>query len=153
MTADRDNMRRTILDLFSEIAIVRNLAGTRLEDAASSVVTQRQFGVLNRFVRNDWNSESETAIAWAFLEEPDYTAEKIDEMVALGHLTVEPNPEVAGDRIVTITEKGRLTHSASLDAMSPAVMPLFEGIDMADVETTICVLRELRRTLDNLPDR
>jgi DNA-binding MarR family transcriptional regulator len=146
---DQDS-RKIVLNLFTEIAIVEHLLRNRLGQLVDGELTAGQFGVLNRFVRLGHDREGIAAMAWAFQDDEIYMAEKVDALVAAGMVSVEHTNE---DRFVSITPAGREAHARSVARMSPEVEPLLEEVDHSELETTLKVIREFRRTLDNLPDR
>jgi DNA-binding MarR family transcriptional regulator len=55
--------------------------------------------------------------------------------------------------IVSITDQGRAAHAQALEEIRPEVEQLLEGIELEDLKTSLRVVQEIRRTLDNLPDR
>jgi DNA-binding MarR family transcriptional regulator len=143
-------IRKTVLNLFTEISIVEHLLRNRLGQLVDGELTAGQFGVLNRFVRLDHGREGIAAMAWAFQDDESYMAEKVDALAAKGLVSVDQTNE---DRFVSITPAGREAHARSVARMSPEVEPLLEEVDHAEIEITLKVIREFRRTLDNLPDR
>ena len=70
-----------------------------------------------------------------------------------GLLAARPAPADAADMVVAITEQGRAAHAQAVEEIRPEVESLLEGITMEDLKTSLRVVQEIRRTLDNLPDR
>ncbi len=145
-----DETRSTLLGLFTEIARVEHLMRTRLERIANQELTAAQFGVLNHFILQKKTEDREAAVAWAFQDDPAYMAKKIDSLAEAQLIDVE---ESAPDRLVKINDAGRAAHARSLARIQPEVAPLVEGLELDDLKTSLATLREMRRTLDNLPDR
>ncbi|MFM7029430.1 MAG: hypothetical protein ACKOXK_12250 [Chakrabartia sp.] len=145
--------QRTILHLFTEIAIVEHLLRNRYDRSSPAGMTTGQFGILTHFIRNDKAEERLSVLAWAFQDSDDYMAEKVASLVQRGLLSTRPADGSAGDLIVAITESGRAAHAEALDEISPEIVPLLDGISMDDLKTSLRVVQEIRRTLDNLPDR
>ena len=146
-------LRKTVLDLFTEIAIVEHLLRTRMERRIEGELNAGQFGILNHFLRTGIVSETVSSLAWAFQDSDDHMASKVDSLEALGLINCMPVAGTNSDRVVTVTSEGQAAHARALDAMTPEVEPLFEGLSLGDVQTSVAVLQEVRRTLDNLPDR
>lgn len=152
------NLRETLLSLFTDIAIIEHLTRTRIErkvreGALPEGPNAQHFGVLNYFVRNHHGPDSIAGIAWAFQEEEEYTMTKIAEMARLGYVTLSPNGNLAPDTMVSITDAGRAAQNQRVEDMAPEFVALMTEIPVAELETAANVLRDLRLTLDNLPDR
>ncbi len=149
LSADDLPSRKLVLDMFTEIAILEHLLRKRLEPMESHGLTAQQFGVVNYFIRLGKTEEKLSALVWCFQVEEDAMRETVDFLVANGWLTIDQ----ANDPCVRPTESGRARHSEAISNMAPEVLPLLEEFDVEDLRTTTRVLMELRRTLDNLPDR
>jgi DNA-binding MarR family transcriptional regulator len=147
------NDEKTVLNLFTEIAMVEHLLRNRYDKATPAGMTTGQFGVLTHFIRNGKSRERLSLIAWAFQDDDAYMAEKVASLVARDMLTTMAIEGSDGDLWVEITEEGREAHARALDEIGPEVAQFIEGIDMGDLETALRVIRDIRRTLDNLPDR
>ena len=141
-----------LFNLFTEVAIVEHLVRNRLQGFVEPDLTPGQFGIISRFVRTGAPEESQAAMAWAFQDEEAYMAEKVDALLAKGYVTARA-AEDGTDRLVSLTPDGAAAHAHAVERMAPEVEPLLEGLDIEDLKTTLATIRELRRTLDNLPDR
>jgi DNA-binding MarR family transcriptional regulator len=144
---------KTILHLFTEIAIVEHLLRNRYDRVTPAGMTTAQFGVLTHFIRNAKSEERLATLAWAFQDSEDYMAEKVASLVARGMLSSQPVDGDTRDMIVSITDLGRRAHADALDEIGPEILQLLEGIDEDELKTSLRVVQEIRRTLDNLPDR
>lgn len=147
------NMEEILVGLFTEIAIIEHLARTRIERTSDDPLAAGQFGILNYFQRNHLGPDTIGGIAWAFQEDETHTADKVLKLEAKGHLTVDPPGSRAGTAIVFITAEGRAAQDDKVLSMAPDFEPLVAEIPTADLETTVRTLREIRLTLDHLPDR
>jgi DNA-binding MarR family transcriptional regulator len=147
---DENEATATYRSLFLEISIVEHLLRTRLDSIETVELNTAQFGVLNYFARQNLGSESEVTLAWSFQNDTAVMAEKIDSLAALGFVETSGAATV---RTVTITHSGTKALQRSFAALQQEIRPLVEDIAPEDAKTTLSVLRELRRTLDNLPDR
>jgi len=141
---------RTVLDLFTEIAIVEHLLRNRYDRSSPAGMTTGQFGILTHFIRGGKSREKLSVLAWAFQDSEDYMAEKVASLVARGLLASAPSDQ---DIWVEITDAGREMHGQALAEIGPEVEQLLEGIDLADLKISLRVLQDIRRTLDHLPDR
>jgi DNA-binding MarR family transcriptional regulator len=152
------DLRETLLSLFTEVAIIEHLARTRIERKVKEGemldgMNARHFGILNYFIRNHHGPDSVAGIAWAFQEDESYTAGKVSELEAMGYVSVVPDGSTAPTAMVSVTDVGRDAQAKRLEEMAPEFVPLVAEISPDDLDTTARVLREIRLTLDNLPDR
>lgn len=144
---------KTVLHLFTEIAMVEHLLRNRYDKATPAGMTTGQFGVLTHFIRNGKSRERLSLLAWAFQDDDDYMAQKVATLAGRGMLTTTPIEGSDGDMWVDITDDGREAHALALDEIGPEIAQLIEGVDMEDLKTAHRVIQDIRRTLDNLPDR
>jgi DNA-binding MarR family transcriptional regulator len=142
-------LKPVLLDLFTEIAILEHLVRTRLEPKDFYDLTAAQFGVMNYFCRLNKAEERVSGLAWCFQVEPQAMHETVGSVVALGYL--HWNNET--DPCVRITDAGRQKHAEMIESMAPDIAPVVSEIDPDHLRITAHTLMEIRRTLDNLPDR
>ena len=147
------NDKKTVLHLFTEIAIVEHLLRNRYDKATPAGMTTGQFGVLTHFIRHGKSRERLSLLVWAFQDDDAYMAQKVSALVERDLLTTVPVDGSDSDIWVEITDEGRAAHARAIDEIGPEVAQFIEGIDMGDLETALRVIRDIRRTLDNLPDR
>ncbi len=147
------NDEKTVLHLFTEIAMVEHLLRNRYDKATPAGMTTGQFGVLTHFVRNGKSRERFSLLAWAFQDDDAYMAQKVASLVERDLLMTVPIEGSDGDLWVDITDEGREAHARAIDEIGPEVAQFIEGIDLGELETSLRVIRDIRRTLDNLPDR
>jgi len=150
MPISRSRDERTVLDLFTVIAIVEHLLRNRYDQSAPAGMTTGQFGILTHFIRGGKSREKLSVLAWVFQDSEDYMAEKVASLVTRGLLASAPSDQ---DIWVEITDAGREMHGQALAEIGPEVEQLLEGIDLDDLQISLRVLQDIRRTLDNLPDR
>ena len=147
------NEEKTVLHLFTEIAMVEHLLRNRYDKATPAGMTTGQFGLLGHFIRNGKARERLSLLAWAFQDEDAYMAQKVSSLVDRDMLITTPIEGSDGDHWVDITDHGREAHARALDQIGPEVAQFLEGIDREDLKTAHRVIQDIRRTLDNLPDR
>lgn len=147
------NMQEVLVGLFTEIAIIEHLARTRIERISDEPLAAGQFGVLNYFQRNHHGPDTIGGIAWAFQEDEAHTADKVQKLEAKGFVTVDPPASRDRSAVVFITDEGRMAQDEKLRSIAPEFEGLVSEIPEDDLETTVRTLREIRLTLDNLPDR
>lgn len=148
-----DDMTGTLLGLFTEIAVLEHLVRSREEKHAEDDLTMGDFGVLNYFMVNHPDPDSVAGIAWCFQEEEPYTRAKIEGLASRDLVTITPNGADNDVAMVEITDLGRETHAQIVARAAPDLKMAVSEIPQADLELTFKTLRNIRLTLDNLPDR
>ncbi len=143
----------TVLHLFTEIAIVEHLLRNRHDSFKPANMTTAQFGILNHFVRNKLDEVTLSMLAWSFQDDEDYMREKLSQLSALFHIETSAIDGPNSDLLVKITKSGILAHGRALEDVRPDVESFLVDLTSSELETTVKVLQEIRRTLDNLPDR
>jgi DNA-binding MarR family transcriptional regulator len=143
------SLRPVLLDLFTEVAILEHLVRTRLEPKSYYSLTAAQFGVINYFCRLNKSEERLSSLAWCFQVEVEAMRSTVESLMGQGYV----DRDDATDPCVRITEQGREKHAVMVDSMAPDIAPVVAEIAPEDLRTTARTLMEIRRTLDNLPDR
>ena len=147
------NEDKTVLHLFTEIAMVEHLLRNRYDKATPAGMTTGQFGLLGHFIRNGKTRDRLSLLAWAFQDDDAYMAQKVKALADRDMISTMPVEGSDGDLWVEITDVGREAHARALDEIGPEVAQFIEGIEPAELQTALRVIRDIRRTLDNLPDR
>jgi DNA-binding MarR family transcriptional regulator len=141
---------RLLLDFFTEIAIVEHLVRKHMETLNHSDFTAAEFGLLNYFVRNQRERESKATLAWCFqvsIEEMEPVIAALEQRGLLGRIGQ------GDDQVIGITASGHSAHAEAVDKMAPEIAPLMSEFADDDLAKAVEVLRETRRTFDNLPER
>lgn len=142
-------LKPVLLDLFTEVAIIEHLVRSRFEPREYYDLSAPQFGVLNFFCRLNKGEERLSGLAWCFQVDVDAMRETVDTLVQRGFI----HADGATDPCVRVTEVGQRKHELLLENMAPDIAPVVAEIDADDLRITARTLMEIRRTLDNLPDR
>ncbi len=148
-----DDINDTLLGLFTEIAVLEHLVRAREERIAQDDLTLGDFGVLNYFTVNHPSADSIAGIAWSFQEAEPYTRAKIAALASRDLVSISPNTLDNLAAMVMITDLGREAHTAIVDRMAPLIKMAVAEIPRDELDTTFKTLRNIRLTLDNLPDR
>jgi DNA-binding MarR family transcriptional regulator len=148
-----DNMTDTLLGLFTEIAVLEHLVRSREERFAEDDLTMGDFGVLNYFMVNHTFPDSVAGIAWCFQEEEPYTRAKIEGLAGRDLVTIDPPEADNNIALVMITDLGREAHALIVDRVAPTIKMAVAEIPREELDITFKTLRNIRLTLDNLPDR
>jgi DNA-binding MarR family transcriptional regulator len=143
-------LRPLLLTFFTEVAMLEHLARNHFSGQVQGELDAGRFGVLNYFSRTKLTREREATLAWCFQDDDSHMAAKINALSDAGFVDVE-GPE--SDRVVLFTDAGRAAHERALELIAPEVGDLLVGLSKAEMQTTVRVLQEVRRTFDNLPGR
>ena len=148
-----EDLQETLLGLFTEIAVLEHLVRAREERHAGDDLTLGDFGVLNYFMVNHPDPDSVAGIAWCFQEEEAYTRAKIEGLALRDLVTISPDDADNGAAMVAITDIGREAHAQIVARVAPDIEMAVAEIPREDLEIAFKTLRNIRLTLDNLPDR
>jgi hypothetical protein len=147
-----EDMQQTMLGLFTEVSILEHLVRMREDRFATDDLQTGDFGVLNYFVLNRQTADSIAGIAWCFQEEEDYTRSKVEKLARRGLVSLTPESDNLA-AMVMISDAGRAAHGQILARIAPEIKMAVAEIPFDALKLTFKTLREIRLTLDNLPDR
>lgn len=142
-------LKPVLLDLFTEVAIIEHLVRARFEPRDDYDLSAPQFGVLNFFCRLNKREERLSGLAWCFQVDLVSMRLTVDSLIQMGFLKADD----AADPCVRATMAGQRKHAQIVEGMAPDIAPVVAEIDADDLRVTARTLMEIRRTLDNLPDR
>lgn len=148
-----ERLADTLAGLFTEIAILEHLTRTRVERTYTGGLQPWHFGILNYFIRNHPGADTVAGIAFAFQDPEETVGERVVEMESRGWLHLDPAGAATPDTCVSVTDAGREKHRTQLEEIAPDFTQLVSEIPLERLEVAHEVLREIRLTMDNLPDR
>lgn len=148
-----EDITDTLLGLFTEVAILEHLVRVREERVAADDLSTGDFGVLNYFMTNHPDPDSVAGIAWCFQEAEAYTRAKVEGLVLRGLITLSPDTPDNDVAMAMITDIGREAHAQIVARVAPVIQMAVAEIPRESLEITFKTLRDIRLTLDNLPDR
>jgi DNA-binding MarR family transcriptional regulator len=135
-------------ELFNEIGIIDQLAGTMLERVLPAGLTRAQFTVLNHFVRLRLDAQSPAQLAQAFQVRRPTMTSTLARMERAQLVVIRPDPADGRGKLVSLTDKGQAVRAmalAAIRALSPSVTTL---IDAQTIGQLLPPLRTLRIGLD-----
>ncbi len=138
--------QQTVLSLFIEIGRIEPLIEKRLNTNRPGGLDENQFAILSHMVGVGPKGETRASLKWAMAGLDDLIDVEIDRALDSGLIAVEK------DR-VCVTSRGQTTHESAVLSLSPEFEQLLHEIPVEALGVTRNTLREIRRTLDNLPDR
>lgn len=133
--------------VFNEIAIIDQLARTRVERVLPGGLTIAQFSVLNHFVRLG-GERSPARLARAFQVTKQTMTSTLGRLERAGLVEVRADATDGRAKVVAITEAGRAARQACLAAMAP-VLDRFARLIGADALAALAPeLARIRQLLD-----
>lgn len=138
--------QQTVLHLFVEIGRIEPLIEKRLNASRPAGLDENQFAILSHMVGVGPKGETRASLKWAMAGLNDLIDVEINRAMNLGLIA-------ADDDRVCVTPLGQATQESAVLSLSPDFEQLLHEIPVEALEMTRNTLREIRRTLDNLPDR
>ncbi|MFM9978941.1 MAG: hypothetical protein ACKVOP_12980 [Sphingomonadaceae bacterium] len=141
--------KAVLTDLFTEIAILEHLMRNRLKPRYEGLYSIAEFGLLNYFGRMKRDEDRLSHIAYSFEVSEAEARVPVDSLVARGLFTIDGAP----DPCVRMTAAGSTAHADLIKSLAPDVLEIVDGLDPELLRVTAETLKEIRRTVDNLPGR
>jgi DNA-binding MarR family transcriptional regulator len=140
-------------ELFNEIGIIDQLAGTLFERGMPRGMTRAQFTVLNHFVRLGHDERSPAELANAFqITRPTMTS-TLARMERAGLVSIRADPLDGRAKRVSVTDKGRAMRETCIGAVENLLPLVHQIVADAELEAILPVLRRLRVGLDEARNR
>ena len=133
--------------LFNEIGIINQLAGTAFERALPHGLTQAQFTVLNHCVRLG-DDKTPAALADAFQVTRGTLTSTLGRLEAKGFIVLTPDPKDGRSKRVRLTPAGRAAREEAIHAAAPLLARVAGAFDPREAEELLPALQRIRRWLD-----
>jgi DNA-binding MarR family transcriptional regulator len=137
--------------LLNEVSIIEHLARNRLERVLPDGLRASHFVVLNHLARMG-DGRSLARIARAVQVERPAMTNTIQKLEARGLVHVGPHPGDGRGKLVFLTDAGRAARAQAVAAATGAIGPIAAGLDAAELNAVLPVLRRLRAALDAARD-
>ena len=133
--------------LFTEIAIIHQLATRAFEAVLPPPLTVPQFGVLDHLLRlpGDW---SPARLAGAFQVPRPSMTNTLQRLEAAGLVAFRGHPRDGRAKFVVATAAGEALRDRAVAALGPALADLARQLPPGAVETLLPQLADLRARLD-----
>ena len=133
--------------LFNEIGIINQLAGTAFERALPHGLTQAQFTVLNHCVRLG-DDKTPAALADAFQVTRGTLTSTLGRLEAKGFIVLTPDPKDGRSKRVRLTPAGRAAREEAIHAAAPLLARVASAFDPREAAELLPALQRIRRWLD-----
>lgn len=138
--------------LFTEIGIIDQLAGTGFARAMPRGITRAQFVVLNHLVLRGEGKQSPALLAAAIQVTRATMTSTLARMERAGLISLRGDPHDGRGKLVSITSVGRAIRESCITAVLPMLPLVAQALSETEVETALLLLRRLRSVLDAARD-
>lgn len=138
--------------LFTEIGIIDQLAGTAFDRALPRGMTRAQFTVLHHLSRQRGQSQAPARMAAAIQVSRATMTSTVNRLARRGLVHVIPDPADGRGKLVHLTAAGAAMREACIAAVAPLLARVEEAIPVAQCNELLAALRELRIWLDRERD-
>jgi DNA-binding MarR family transcriptional regulator len=136
-----------LFQLFTEIGIITQLAGTVFERSMPKGMTLAQFTVLNHFARLG-GERSPAQLADAFQVTRGTMTSTLQKLVAKKFVEIVPDPNDGRGKTVRITKAGEKMRDTCIAGVMPELQSISAQASQFDVHSVLPKLQELRSVLD-----
>lgn len=137
--------------LFNEIAIVEQLARSRLEQVLPGELRAPHFAVLNHLVRLG-DDRAPARIARAFQVTKGTMTNTLQRLEAQGLVTLHADPEDGRGKRVRLTPEGRRARDAAVAAVQPLLADVGTVVSADELTAAVDLLGRIRSLLDRARD-
>jgi DNA-binding transcriptional ArsR family regulator len=142
----------TVVDLFTEVAVLEALVRRRIERGQPEGLSEPQMSILVVLGKDSMQGVTRAGLEWLF----DGGLPNFDghlEALAERGLVVVTRAAQRDDDIIVMSPDGENALASAVGVLSRQFEPALEEIKTEAMDAALATLREIRRTLDNLPDR
>lgn len=145
--SQRDDNVFLYFRLFTEIGIIAQLSGNKLERVLPEGMSLAQFSVLNHFARlgGAW---SPSRLAAAFQVTKGAMTNTLQRLEGQGFVKIVADAADARAKLVEITDAGRRAREAAILATGPIIAQMAALVSATDVKAALPFLESLRKVLD-----
>ncbi len=137
----------TVLDLFTEVGRLEPLIDARIDSSRPAGLNDIKFIILNHLCRVFSDGDTREGMGWTLDGLNVNLDENLNAMIADGLI----QESVEGR--VSVTALGQETHESAIRDLSPVFEQMLSDTDLESMESAMKTLREIRRTMENMPDR
>lgn len=142
---------RAAVDMLTEVSMLEPIIKSLVTRLKPESLGEAPLSALVMASRVGPVGATRSALNFSFERYGNSLGDALDELAASGALdrTAGSTPD---DDLFRITDKGTAVLDDALRALIPAFEPAMRDIPVARMDETMELLREIRRTLDNLPE-
>lgn len=140
-----------LFGFFNEIGIIDQLISAQAERALPEGLTLSQFSVLNHFARLG-GTRTPMELAGAFQVSKGAMTNTLQKLEAKKLIKLDPNPDDARSKRVSITKAGLRMRERSITALEVSFASIQGDLPLGEIKKMLPVLMDIRRVLDAARD-
>ncbi len=141
----------TAVELLTEVTILEPLIRTRIENTKPEGLNETDLTVLMILKRQMGLPMTQSALLWMLGNEHPNAVDDIDRAIGEG-LINGTALDGDGDRQLQLTDMGIAKCVNAIHTLLPKFEPALLDVSLETLQQAMTTLREIRRTLENLPD-
>ncbi len=134
------------VELLTEVSILAPLISARIDGLEPEGLNECRLSILMILARNDGLGMSRDSLEWMLEDSEPSIAMEIENVIVAGLVGV------GIDDHLQLTDMGRAKLDGAIRALMPKFEPALQGVPVDAMIKSMETIREIRRTLDNLPD-
>ncbi len=142
----RAHWENTVVELFTETSILGRLIGTRIDAQSPAGLNECTLAVLMILGRQETLGSLRQTVIWTLEDQHNDVRDQIDDLTGSGLIHCDDAD------MLFLTKGGRAAKDDAIRLLIPQFEPALQGVSVDALEHAMVTLREIRRTLDNLPD-
>ena len=146
-----ERWQKAAVELFSEVTILEPLIRSRVEAVRPEGLNETGLTILMILARQEGVTMTRSALLWMLGD--DHPEASVDLDNAISNRLVDAHAAVdLSEWQLQLTDAGKSKCGRAIQSLLPQFEPAFVDISVEALEQSMNTLREIRRTLDNLPD-
>ncbi len=148
---DKATRRQRLFELFNEIGIIQQLAGTAFNNRLPDGLHVSHFTVINHLCRLG-DGRTPLQLSRAFQVTKATMTNTLGKLEARGFIRVRNNPADGRSKLVFLTDKGRSFRTTAIATLYPLLDKLDQDLGTEALSRILPQLRQLRTYLDENRD-
>jgi hypothetical protein len=144
--------QETCLALFVEIGMIEPMVRARINASRPEGLDEARFGMLHHLIRLNGVGASRASLCWDLADSCDDIEADIAALAASELINIDRSGTNASQDHICVSERGKIVHENAVRSLSPAFEQLLGETPIETMESAMLTLREIRRTLENLPE-
>jgi DNA-binding MarR family transcriptional regulator len=148
----RSRWENAAVELFTEVTILEPLIRARIDGAQPEGLSESQLTVLMILARQEGLAMTQSSLVWMLGDDHPGVEDDIRGGITTGLISAT-HVAGTGDHNLLLTDQGRAKCENAIQSLLPEFEPALLDVSVEALEQAMGTLREIRRTLDNLPGR
>jgi DNA-binding MarR family transcriptional regulator len=140
------------VELLTEVSILGAVISARIDNEAPEGLTEIRLSILMILARHDQIGMARSAMIWMLEDKAPNIVEDLAYVIDAGLVKVAAGAASRAHDMLHLTPAGNAQKDNAIRALMPKFEPAIEDVTAEAMEQAMLTLREIRRTLDNLPE-